>query len=492
MTLALTLVASYDPTYLRITDHLVRRDITAGRTPVVLDITPTSPAPVESYHRRTLHLFGVAHPGHDLAERMAELGVQYLDVRTVLASAPEKSLTDAQQEQLDIAIESALITYYRTDIPRRSVRRIGKLAHALAHEGREVFSAVSHVLAQREFEVVNLPNGRFPAQKMAMLAAVGAGVSTIHYEKGETPAGAYVQPYAPQNRLVSQAAVADVLAGMTDAQIEKVADEWLARRAPSATSSNSYSANWVDQLPAALRDRPAGQKLIGFFTSSQDEFLFLGKEWHLHEWESQFDAFDRLLTYYESQGALCYLRIHPNLATKAHDCFLRERADLDKLAARHPNLVVIAHDEPVSSYALVASSDGVVVWYSTLGLEANARGIPVWTCAVSRYGEVADIREVFSTNDITDEMLTPWRVDTLGAKKYIAYLVLRDEQMDMTLPSWEPWAGQKRPVALTPAAVLVSGGNPSIRDAITATIDTWRHRNSSFNRASISAKRAKK
>lgn len=491
MTLALTLVASYDPTYLRITDHLVRRDIAAGHVAVVLDITAGSPAPVESYHRATLHLFGHKHPGHDLAERMAELGVEYLDVRHVLHSAPEAPLTADQVAQLEIAVESALITYYRTDIPRRSVSRIGKLARALEAEGRQVYRAVSHVLSERTFSVVNLPNGRFPAQKMAMLAAVSAGVPTIHYEKGETPAGAYVQPYAPQNRLVSQAAVKDVLAGMTDEQIEEVADRWLARRAPSADSSNTYSANWVDQLPEVLRDRAPGQQLIGFFTSSQDEFLFLGKEWHLHEWESQFDAFDRLLTYYESKGALCYLRIHPNLATKAHDCFVRERADLEKLAARHPNLVVIAHDDPVSSYALVANSDGVVVWYSTLGLEANARGVPVWTCAVSRYGEVADVREVFSPTQITDEMLSPWVVDTLGAKKYIAYLVLRDEQMDMDLPGWEPWAGKPRPFALTPASVLVSGGNPSIRDAIQATIDTWRHRSSSFNRASIAAKRAK-
>jgi hypothetical protein len=88
-------------------------------------------------------------------------------------------------------------------------------------------------------------------------------------------------------------------------------------------------------------------------------------------------------------------------------------------------------------------------------------------------------------------MLSPWEVDTLGAKKYIAYLVLRDEQMNMDLPGWEPWAGKPRPCALTPAAVLVSGGNPSIRDAVQATIDTWRHRSSSFNRSSIAAKRSK-
>lgn len=490
MTLALTIVASYDPTYLRIADHLVRGDIRAGYSAVVLDVTSLSPVPIESYHRRTLHLFGLKHPGHDLAERTVALGAEYVSVRSLVVDDDSVTLSPAHEEQLAIAVESALITYYRTDLPNRRVRRIGRLAKSLEVEGHRVYAAVSRLLRERTFEKVNLPNGRFPSQKMAMLAAHDAGVSTIHYEKGETPTGAYVQPYAPQNRLASQAAATEVLAGLSDQQIESIADEWLSRRGPSASSSNNYSANWIDELPEQLRNRKPEQRVIGFFTSSQDEFQFLGKEWHLHEWQSQFDAFDQLVTHFENEGALCYLRIHPNLATKAQDCFVRESADLARLAERHPNLVVIEHDDPVSSYALVSHSDGVVVWYSTLGLEASARGVPVWTCAVSRYGEVADVREVFGPQQVTTKMLSPWRVNSLGAKRYIAYLVLRDQQMDMALPGWETWPQDKKPFALTPAGLLVSGGNPSSRDALQTTFDTWRHRKASFNRASLKAKRS--
>ena len=490
MSLALTIVASYDPQYLRIAEHMVRRDRSNGHSPVVLDITSISPVPSESYHRKTLHFFGFQHPGHDLPSRLRDVGSDYMDIRSVLARAPEASLSALDEEQLAIAVESALITYFRTDQPRRRIRRIGHLAEALDRQGRSVYRAVKHVLGEQEFAVMNVPNGRFPSQKMAIIAAVDSGVPTVHYEKGETPSGAYIQPYAPQNRLASQGAVDGVLATLSQGRIEEIAQKWLDRRAPAAASANTYSANWTDELPEALKDVKPGQPVIGFFTSSQDEFQFLGKEWHLHEWKSQFEAFDTILNFFEEQGALCYLRIHPNLATKAEDCFRREREDLERLASRHPQLVVIPHDDPVSSYALVAASQGVVVWYSTLGLEASARSVPVWTCAVARYGEVADVREVFGESDVTKSMMTPWPVDSQGAKRYISYLVSRDEEIDMSLPAWEPWAANKKSWRLAIARLFVSGGNPSVRDALQATVDTWRHRSARFNRASLKAKRA--
>ena len=488
MTFALTIVASYDPAYLRIVESLVLADIAAGKRALVLDTSVISPVPAESFHRPTLRFFGIAHPGHDLAQRMSALGAECLDVRDVLKDAPLLTLTPEQIDLLSIAVESALITYYRTDKPNRSVRRVARVAKQLAEEGQKVYSAIHYLLTTRDVGVVNVANGRFPAQKMAFVAAQVNGVATVHFEKGETPSGAYVQPYAPQNRLLSQNAVDTVLKGMSRKEVIDVAHEWLARRAPSKSSSNEFSANWVNTLPERLAPRPTDRQVVGFFTSSQDEFLFLGPEWQLHEWSSQFDAFDALLSHFEQQGAVCYLRIHPNLATKAHDCFVRERADLQRLADKHPDLIVVSHDNPVSSYALLDVSDAVVVWDSTIGLEASARGIPVWTCAASRYGEVADVREVFGPQQVTAQMLGRWKVNSFGAEKYIAYLVKRDRQMEMSRPGWETWDVKRRPLAVSLAALLVSGGNPSIRDALGATIDVWRHRSRAFNKASLKAK----
>ncbi|MBA8829274.1 hypothetical protein [Alpinimonas psychrophila] len=447
--------------------------------------------PVDSFHRETLHLFGIPHPGHDIQQRLETAGAKYLRIDDVLASSPSFGMTAEESDILEISIQSALITYYRTDAPDRNIRRIAKTAQRLRREGEQTYSAVTALLRQGNFVEAYLPNGRFPCQKMATLAARAQQTPTIHYEKGETPNGAYVQPYAPQDRLASQGAVNPLLSALTPSEIEVIADKWLARRAPSKESRNEFAAGWTEGLPAEFVSRMAGHKVAGFFTSSQDEFQFLGPEWQLHTWESQVEAFDLLMSRFEQEGYVCYLRVHPNLATKAHECFLREREGSWELARRHPNLVVIWHDDPTSSYSLLENTNSVVVWDSTVGLETSASGIPTWTCATSRYGLVADVRELLGPENLAESSLMPWNVVTEGAKRFIAYLVLRDDQMPELTRPWISWDNAHPPLPVKIAALFVSGGAPSIRDALTATFDVWRHRRASFNKSALKSRLAR-
>lgn len=485
---SLTILAGYDPGYIRIAEHLVNKTISEGYHPVILDITKTSAVPIDSYHRKALRFGGLDFPGHDVKARFSEQGAEYVDILDIVASDEPVPLSESDRELLEISIESALITYYRTDKPDRKHRRVRKTAERLRHEGELAYLATKRLLTRENIKIAHLPNGRFPHQKMVTRAAYELAVPTIHYEKGETPNGAYVQPYAPQDRIASQNAVVSVLKGLTKKEIEAVADEWLSRRAPATDSRNEFSANWSSDLPADFLSKIEGKKVIGFFTSSQDEFQFLGPEWQLHSWEDQFAAFDLLITEFESRGFACYLRVHPNLATKAHECFIRERAGSLELSRKHPQLTVFWHDNPANTYSLLDVSDGVVVWDSTVGLEASARGIPVWTCATSRYGLVADIRELLGPQEVNKATTSFWQVDSYRAKKFIAYLVKRDDQMTNSVEDWMPWDTQRPPLATKLAAILVSGGNPTIPDALQATLDVWRHRSLAFNKKSLAAK----
>jgi hypothetical protein len=475
------IVAGYDPGYLRILEHQVRSELADGRRPFIVDLTDLSAAPVDSYDRRTLKMAGLDYPGHDLRGRVEALGGDYL--RLAPDSISDTPLANDLEEILAIAVQSALISYFRTDQPNRSRRLVGRTALGLEREGRLVFNGLSALLATHpEADKVIVPNGRYPGQKMATLAAERAGVRTFHFEKGETPNGTYLQNYAPQNRLKSQASVEPVLAGLSDAEIDEIAQQWLSRRAPSSDSSNEFSALWKQGLPPALATRlDSGDTVVGFFTSSQDEFQFLGPEWQLHDWADQFEAFDRMLAEVEKAGFVAYLRVHPNLATKAQDCFVRERAGIRALAKRHPNLLVIWHDESVSTYSLLDATDAVVVWDSTVGLEASARGLPVWTAATSRYGLVADVQERLSLADVDSLGLTLWDVDKHAAKRFIAYLVLRDQQMAEDSKSWIPWDTSHPPLATKIAAALVSGGTPYRREAIKSVVDVYRHRSAKSN-----------
>ena len=486
---SLVIVGSYDPYYLRIVDFIVDLEITARRNVLVLDTTAMSPVPAESYHRGILRIFGLKYPGYDLESRLSQLGATVLDIREILIKAAPQDLSENEQLDLAIATESALLTMLRTDEPNYGKKRVRKLAEKLSQEARNIFDSVNFIFENWNVERTYLWNGRFPSQKMVAIASKSRGIETYHFERGEADGAAYLQPYSIQSRLESQGSVNEVLSGLDEVEITEIADRWLDRRKPSSTSTNEFAANWVESLPKGFLDGSKHIGVVGFYTSSQDEFMSLGPEWKLHNWESQFEAFEALISHFESKGALCYLRVHPNLATKSHEAYRRERKRLRALSMRHPNLIVITHDNPVSSYALLDVSDAVVVWDSTIGLEASARGIPVWTCAASRYGEVADVREVFGADELTAKKMSPWKVDSFGAKKFIAYLVKRDREVDLSRPGWETWDVSRPPRAVALAALLVSGGNPSIRDAIAATVDVWRHRSREFNRASLRAKK---
>jgi hypothetical protein len=480
-------VAGYDPGYLRILEHQVLTEVEQGRRPVVIDLTAAAAAPIDSYDRAALRWGRLKFPGHDIQLRLDAAGAEYRTVSDLHSGGDDAPLDAELEKLLAIAVQSALISYFRTDRPNREKRLVGRIARSLEREGRVVFRAVTAVL--RDLQGVDrllVPNGRYPSQKMAALAADRLEIATSHFEKGETPNGTYLQDYAPQDRLKSQASVDTVLARVSDAEIDEIAETWLKRRAPSTDSSNEFSALWKQGLPPEVSSRlQSGKRVVGFFTSSQDEFQFLGPEWQLHDWDDQFEAFEAMLEEVESAGLVAYLRVHPNLATKAQDCFLRERAGISRLATRHPDLIVIWHDDPVSSYALLDLTDAVVVWDSTVGLEASARGLPVWTMATTRYGLVADVRERLSEEPVHREGVESWTVNPRAANRFIAYLVLRDQQMAETYESWIPWDTDHPPFITKVAAALVSGGTPYRREAIKSVVDVYRHRRLKSNLAHV-------
>lgn len=471
-------VSGYDPGYLTIFEHLVRAEIRKGKSPIVVDITPLEATPVDSYHRGVLKAFGFSYPGHDIESRMTALGATYYRADSLTGHDDTTPLPAAHEELLDIAIQSALITFFRTDKPNPARRKVRRTSIALQNEGRTVYRAIRSLCdTHKDIALAYVPNGRFPHQKLATLAFTDVGVPTRHIEKGEGPNRAYVQDYAPQDRLRSQASVDSVLADLSADQIDQIADTWLARRAPSKESRNEFSTLWDDTIPAAITEsKNSGMRIAGFFTSSQDEFQFLGPEWQLHSWEDQMSAFDLVMTRLEERGYACFLRVHPNLATKNHDCFKRERGGIRELAKRHPQLSVIWHDDQANTYALLDQCDVVAVWDSTVGLEASARGLPVLTTATSRYGLVADIRELLSAEEVANIGVDPWDVDPHRAKRFIAYLVLRDQDVMTDGTSWTSWDARNPPFGVQLSAIAVSGGIPYPSSAILSLLDVYRHR----------------
>jgi hypothetical protein len=171
-----------------------------------------------------------------------------------------------------------------------------------------------------------------------------------------------------------------------------------------------------------------------------------------------------------------YLRVHPNFATKSDASFKRERACLLKLQRDHPSLRVIWHDEQVNSYALLGGTDIVVVWDSTIGLEASGRGIPVWELAASYYDLYADVRQWFSPSADPPPDELDYVVDLPRTHRFMAYLALRHDSLPSDALAFQTSLRPSNRIAARLAALATTGGAPTLAVAFASVADAMRHR----------------
>lgn len=158
----------------------------------------------------------------------------------------------------------------------------------------------------------------------------------------------------------------------TDKEKERIASEFFVRRKNGIPAGDKvYVADQVKgKLPQNLDPE---KRNIMIFNSSADELAALGGEWDKDVlFNSQYEAIDYMLSH-SSPTIHYYLRIHPNLQN-IHYRFVEELYDLSE---KHANITIIEPLSDISSYALLDAADKVVVFGSTMGVEANFWGKPV-------------------------------------------------------------------------------------------------------------------
>ena len=124
-----------------------------------------------------------------------------------------------------------------------------------------------------------------------------------------------------------------------------------------------------------------GKEHIVIFNSSEDEYAAIDKTVDdLAVFKNQLQGIKAIMDHYGNDDTKqFFLRIHPNLTGIPYDY----HTDLYKLD--YPNLVVIAPESPISSYSLLDVADKVIVFGSTMGIEAAYWHKPVICLAHSFY-----------------------------------------------------------------------------------------------------------
>lgn len=399
--------------------------------------------------------------GHQAKHQAFGDVVRSLGATIVEPSAPSGSraqVRDEHRSDVDTAIESELLTYFRVhELPNtRAVTRLRSELHRCA---LATYWALDALWSAAPPDAVFIPNGRTSRQKAARRVAEHYGIPVTLYENGRArPNSYYAGNTQPHDRLASQAEIDPLTKKLRRKDIEVLAKEWLSLRMAPTGGTNNFSGLWQ----AGPLETSSDRKTAVFFASSFDEFLAFGPMWTIDSWAHQFEAFDLMMSILEKSGVDLVLRLHPNLGSKSRRYFLREIRDVKTLAANHPTLKVYWHNDSVNSYDLITSADYVIVERSTIGVEASMLGKPVWVTQASQWDLIADIRQVLEPSGVTTELMKPWSPDPHPAQKFAAYWMIQEYPLRYSWESWSSWNPDRPPLRM--------------RAAVLAVRNPWRHK----------------
>lgn len=382
--------------------------------------------------------------GHHVKEdafinALRKLGANYELLEPLDTSIP---LSPEHAQQMTIAVESELLTYFRLDyIPK--TREARALRRTLESNAAKTYARLYDLWSGSTPDEVLIPNGRTSRQKAARLVAEALNIPVRLYENGRARRNSYyLGTTQPHDRIASQAEVKSLTSPLNEKTVQNLAKEWLESRMVGVGGTNSFSDSWK-----AIDDYLVGfdHETAVFFASSFDEFLAFGPMWNIDEWSSQFESFDLIMSLLEKRGVRLVLRLHPNLASKSRKYFLREVDEILHLQRRHPSLTIHWHNSSVNSYQLVMEAQYVIVERSTIGLEASLMGKPVWATQATQWDQVADIRQLLRPSDVTEEALQPWKVSIEGAERFVAYWMIQEHPLRYEATDWASWDPENAP-----------------------------------------------
>jgi len=159
---------------------------------------------------------------------------------------------------------------------------------------------------------------------------------------------------------------------------------------------------------------------VGFFATTECEFSGVQDGTANRLYSSQAEAFHEIAfrAAREGRGIRFFLRLHPNSASEEVRWW--ESESFRQLA----NIVVIPADSPVSTYDLIQAVDKVVVFRSTVGIEATYWGKPAVVLAPPFYGGIDAVYEPQSREEAYRMALEPLEPKArVNAIKYAAFMM---------------------------------------------------------------------
>jgi len=261
------------------------------------------------------------------------------------------------------------------------------LARAYIQSAWNVYTEFSNLLASHTPQAVVVFNGMFYPEAMARFAAQERDVPVFSHEVGMLPYSAF---------FTDKEATAYPVAVDSDFQLDQEQNERLNQYLSNRFQGNFQTAGvqfWPEMkgLDSELSQKLAGhQALVPIFTN----VIFDTSQAHANTlFEHMFTWLDLVVDKIKQHpGILFIIRAHPDEVRPGKESLESvsdwfERKELSTLQ----NLLFIPPDEFISSYDLIQRAKFVMVYNSTIGLEASIMGKPVLCAGKARYTQIPTV-----------------------------------------------------------------------------------------------------
>ena len=289
---------------------------------------------------------------------------------------------------LNQSSESALFSHLKTPNPRKSAFLYRKIKRRLEVDALSIHDFCLNQFSKKHYCEVYVRNGRLPLQVAVVEAAKKFNYSVVFWELGMRANNMYIGNNTPQD----WRSIKDFHESFTPSSAQLLtAKDWLTRRTHVVAGSDRFSTNLFSKRFDASKSSlgeggPRQSSQLSFFTSSQDEYWALGDLWPKSDWGNQYSAFNQIMDAAgETRALRPVVRMHPNTIEKSPKYVLSEVRSVSRLKALHPDLRIVWPHQSENSYDLACASQWVVVWNSTMGMEAMFLGCNVRHLAESSF-----------------------------------------------------------------------------------------------------------
>lgn len=212
-------------------------------------------------------------------------------------------------------------------------------------------------------------NGRFACSKPIVDVCKKYSIPILYHERGATKERYYLSHNPPHDFKAIRASIREMWHLSQDPNKEEIAKSYFLRKI------KGEGVGWVsfteNQIKEMIPEKSKKYRWT-YYSSSDDEYIYVEDSIEHPIFQSQIEAIQWLIDYVAKLDDVeLVIRVHPHKEQKSQ----RLRDFWNNLSGN--NVLVVPSYSRVDSYALAKNSDLVIVYGSTMGVEAAYLGKPV-------------------------------------------------------------------------------------------------------------------